>query len=195
MLERALEVDPVRGSDGDGLAGGRVPERDRLPRACLPATPYVALEIHDPDLLCALQDQGDALANADAHGAERVTSVGACELARGRGGEPRAARAERMPERDRAAVRVDVRRIVGDTELRSTASACEAKASLSSMTSIRSMPRPKRSSNLRDAGAGPMPMMRGSTPRRRRRRRAPSASANTDALRVRSRAAARRRHH
>lgn len=45
-----------------------------------------------------------------------------------------------------------------------TASACVAKASMSSITSIFSSRRPERSSTLRTAGTGPMPISLGSTP-------------------------------
>ena len=45
-----------------------------------------------------------------------------------------------------------------------TASACAANASLSSITPISSSERPLRSSTLRTAGTGPMPMIAGSTP-------------------------------
>ena len=45
-----------------------------------------------------------------------------------------------------------------------TASAWAAKASLTSNTSISSTLRPVRSSTLRVAGTGPMPIIRGSTP-------------------------------
>ena len=47
---------------------------------------------------------------------------------------------------------------------RRTASPCEAKASFSSMTSMSASVRPVFASSFWVAGAGPMPMMRGSTP-------------------------------
>ena len=47
---------------------------------------------------------------------------------------------------------------------RSTARACEAKASFSSMTSIWPTARFVFAKTLREAGAGPMPIMRGATP-------------------------------
>ena len=52
----------------------------------------------------------------------------------------------------------------GRPSWRSTARPWLAKASFSSMTSISPSVRPVRSSSLRTAGAGPMPMMRGGTP-------------------------------
>ena len=47
---------------------------------------------------------------------------------------------------------------------RSEASACAANASFSSITSISSMVSPARASAFCDAGTGPMPIVRGSTP-------------------------------
>ena len=44
----------------------------------------------------ALEDEGDALPDTDAHRAKRVAARAARELARGRGDQPRAGRAKRM---------------------------------------------------------------------------------------------------
>jgi hypothetical protein len=85
--------------------------------------------------LDALDDERDSLADADAHGAERVSAAAAPQL-------------------------VDRRR----DESRSTASPCAANASLSSITSICASARPVSSSTFRVAGAGPIPMTRGATP-------------------------------
>ena len=52
----------------------------------------------------------------------------------------------------------------GRPSRRSTASACEAKASLSSITSKSPIESPSRAISFSEAGAGPMPMMRGGTP-------------------------------
>ena len=52
-----------------------------------------------------LEDHGDALPDADAHGAQRAAAAAALELAQRRRREARAARAERMAERDGAALR------------------------------------------------------------------------------------------
>src|SRR4051812_46059394 len=65
----------------------------------------------------ALDDEGDPLADADAHRAERVTAAAPVQLVDGRGDQAGAARAERMAERDRAAVGVDARVVVGDAEV------------------------------------------------------------------------------
>src|SRR5207245_9665213 len=60
----------------------------------------------------ALQHGRDSLADADAHRRERVAALAARELERRGPGEARAARAERMPERDRAAERVQPRLVL-----------------------------------------------------------------------------------
>ena len=52
----------------------------------------------------------------------------------------------------------------GSPSIRSTASACDANASFSSTTSTSPIASPVRSSSLRVAGAGPMPITRGGTP-------------------------------
>ena len=70
---------------------------------------------------------------------------------------------DRVAERDRAAVGVDLRLVEVRARLM-TASAWAANASLSSITPISSSERPARSSTLRTAGTGPMPMTSGSTP-------------------------------
>lgn len=64
----------------------------------------------------AFEDDGDALAYADAHGAEGVFPAGAQELVRGGSDEARSAGAERMAECDCATVGINVRRVVGDAE-------------------------------------------------------------------------------
>src|SRR5512137_1163386 len=60
--------------------------------------------------------QGNALPDADAHRGERVAAAGGGELARGGQRDPRPRSAERMPQRDRAAVRVHVGGIVRQAE-------------------------------------------------------------------------------
>src|ERR1700761_4807078 len=62
--------------------------------------------------LDALDDECNSLADADAHGAKRVFLAGASELVCRGGDEPRAARAERMADRDRTAVRIHVRGVI-----------------------------------------------------------------------------------
>jgi len=52
------------------------------------------------------EDGGDALAAADAHGDERVPAAGPAQLVQGLDGEDGAGGADRVPERDAAAVGV-----------------------------------------------------------------------------------------
>ena len=68
-------------------------------------------------LLHALDDRGDALANADAHGAKGVTRLALLQLVHGSGQQTRTGHAERMAESDRAAIRVHPAVIVGNAKL------------------------------------------------------------------------------
>jgi len=63
-----------------------------------------------------LEDDGDPLANADAHGAKSEAAFGPEQLVRGGRGEASATGAERMADGDSAAVGVNVRGIVGQAE-------------------------------------------------------------------------------
>ena len=65
----------------------------------------------------AFDDGGDALSHADAHGAERVAAAAAVQLVHGGRDQPRAGHAERVAERDGAAVRVYMRRVVGQAKV------------------------------------------------------------------------------
>src|SRR5580692_1220065 len=65
----------------------------------------------------AFDDHCDALTHSDAHGAEGVTAAAALELIDRGGCEARAAGAERMAERDRAALGIHMGGIVRDLEL------------------------------------------------------------------------------
>src|SRR6478672_8330088 len=66
------------------------------------------------DCLHPFERERDALSDADAHGCERKLSAAALKLL-GRGQrEPRAGHAERMAERDRAAVWVHLSRVIGE---------------------------------------------------------------------------------
>src|SRR5689334_1714342 len=69
----------------------------------------------DPDFSDALEDRGDALAAADAHGHERVALLRALQLVERLHREDAAGGADRMAERHGAAVRVDLRGI--ETEI------------------------------------------------------------------------------
>src|SRR5471030_1263437 len=64
----------------------------------------------------ALDDDGDALPHADAHGAQRVAPAAALQLVHRGRHQARAAHAQRMAERDGAAVRIDARVVVAQAE-------------------------------------------------------------------------------
>ena len=89
----------------------------------------------DTSGLHTLEDGRDALPDSDTHGAERIPPSRPSQLMNGRGDEPCAARAQRVPDRDRAAVGIHMRCILGDPSSRKTATACAANASFSSTTS------------------------------------------------------------
>src|SRR5215472_11143724 len=63
----------------------------------------------------ALEDGGDALADADAHGDERIAAARPLQLADGGKREPRARGAERMTDGDGAAIGIDA--AVGEVDL------------------------------------------------------------------------------
>src|SRR6478672_2447832 len=84
-------------------------------RAPLPASLDKTLELHG----CSshpLDHERNALADADAHGAERVTLVRSKQLIHRRRREARAACAEWMAQCDGAAIRIDVLRVIRDPE-------------------------------------------------------------------------------
>src|SRR5512132_2828922 len=87
-----------------------------LDRAALPVTvspsPYLPIS---PLLLEPLENDRDTLAAADAGGADAEPLVLPAKRVREVGGDPRPGRAERMAERDRAAVRVHL--LVRELEL------------------------------------------------------------------------------
>src|SRR5512138_2096866 len=62
-------------------------------------------------VLEALEDRRDPLAAADAHGYQRIALLRALQLVQRLDGEDGAGGADRMAERDRAAVRIHLRRI------------------------------------------------------------------------------------
>jgi len=70
--------------------------------------------------LYAFDGEGDALADADAHGGESAAATGFLQLVDGGEDKPRAAHAERVTERDGSAVGIDVRCVVGETQLAQT---------------------------------------------------------------------------
>ena len=69
-----------------------------------------------------LDDCGDALAYADAHGAKSIALFGFAQLVGCGGYQASAAGTQRMADGDGSAVRIDVLRVVGDSEI-----ACDGK--------------------------------------------------------------------
>ena len=65
----------------------------------------------------AFEDEGDALADADAHGAESMAAFGALELVKRGGDKASAAGAERMANGDGASVGINVRGVVRKAEV------------------------------------------------------------------------------
>src|SRR2546428_3023793 len=93
-----------------------------------------------------LQHRRDPLADTDAHRRGRVAALAARELERRGPGEARAARAERMPERDRAAERVQPRLVLPiDPELDATGDhlARECLVDLDEVHVLHRKPRPR----------------------------------------------------
>src|SRR5690349_2399153 len=69
------------------------------------------------EILHPFERQRDSLSDADAHGGQRELAAGPLELFGRRHREARAGHAQRVPERDRAAVRVHLRRVVREPQL------------------------------------------------------------------------------
>ena len=103
-------------------------------------------------------------AAAAAHRDEPERAVGALELVQRGRDEPGAGRADRVAERDRAAVRVDLS--MSGFSSRSHASTTDANASLISTVSKSAIASPVRSSRRRVASIGPVSISTGSTPTR-----------------------------
>ena len=102
------------------------------------------------------------LTAADAHGDDAPLAAGAVEAVEERRGELRARAAERVAERDRAAVRVED--LVVDPELALDVDGL-AREGLVDLGNDRSIDlHPVFGEELAMAGTGPMPMMAGSTP-------------------------------
>ena len=115
-----------------------------------------------PTLCGALEDGGDALAAADAHGDQGAAAAGALELVEGLDGEDAAGGPDGVAQRHPDPL--GLVRSSGRLRSRTTARAWAAKASLTSNTSMSSTLRLAFSSTIRTAGTGPMPMYLGSTP-------------------------------
>ena len=82
-----------------------------------------------------LEYRRDALTAADAHGHQRVLAIHALQLVQRLGGDDRAGGSNRMAQGDGTAVRVGLGRVEAQGPF-ATVSACEAKASFDSTTSI-----------------------------------------------------------
>src|SRR5947209_13270289 len=97
-----------------GISGSGIDSRMAMIAASsnvFSATPPMAGSLHP------FERERDSLADTDAHGGKRARAAAAPELL-GRGQrQPRAGHAERVAERDRAAIGVYVRRIVGKAKL------------------------------------------------------------------------------
>src|SRR6476619_4260828 len=63
------------------------------------------------------EEDGDALADADAHGGQGTADAAVVQFDGGGQGDPGPAGAQRVTQRDRAAVRVDVLGVLRETEL------------------------------------------------------------------------------
>ena len=127
---RPRAVDGAEGSEGEGQRRVRDVSRRSLTRDPAPSSLRPASEEKpsgarsagrgDParvstagrGRLRGARRPRDRLAEADAHAGEAVTRVAPLELRDERRGDPGAGRAERMPERDAAAVRVHVAGLV-----------------------------------------------------------------------------------
>ena len=97
-----------------------------------------------PEALRALEHGGEALAAADAHRDEAAPRSGPLERVHQLHRQDRAGRTDRMAERDRAAVGIQL--LGGSCSVSATATACAANASFSSMMSMSSIVLPASSS-------------------------------------------------
>ena len=173
----AAAVENFAGDDvGDGGHGGaphpvvwpascRPPQRLRAHRMAGSCPAIILRPCDGESFLHALDQHGDPLADADAHGGD-----GALACRGSPAHAPRSAPAARRtcPADGRARWRrrsgSRARRRPAGRAGAVTARPCAAKASFSSITSISASFSPSRSSSFCVAGAGPMPMMRGATP-------------------------------
>src|SRR3984957_8123948 len=80
-------------------------------------TRFALLRMRFVNLVQLLDRHRDALADAEAHGGERAFSAALLHAVHRGQRQPRAAHAERMAERNRAAMRVDEIGIILDAEL------------------------------------------------------------------------------
>ena len=113
----------------------------------------------------ALDQRGDALADADAHRGDRALAAARFQRVHRGQRQARAGRAERMPERDRAAVRVHVLGVVRQAELAQHREALGGERLVQlDHVDVAELQAESLASSFSVAGAGPMPMMRGGTP-------------------------------
>src|SRR5438477_13023006 len=77
----------------------------------------VLLKMRAGELMKSLDRHGDALADTDAHGGERALATALLHAVHRRQRQPRAAHAQRMAERNRAAMRIDEIGILLDAQL------------------------------------------------------------------------------
>ncbi len=110
----------------------------------------------------ALEAHGDTHAAADAERGEALLCVAPCHLEQQRVEDACARCPDRVTDGDRTAIDVDDFRVPAKVLV--DAQAWAAKASLASTRSRSSIFQPARSSALREAGIGPVPMICGSTP-------------------------------
>src|SRR3569832_2641867 len=100
---------------GPGVASGRSSTLRSL--AVWMTTDFMALSRLTTLRSYPLERHRDTLADADAHRRQCPPLAAEAELERCRPGDPRATHPERMPERNRPAIGIDVRRVVGNPEL------------------------------------------------------------------------------
>ena len=108
-------------------------------------------------LLHALDDHRDPLTDADAHRAQGVASTRSPKLVERRGHQPRAAGAKRMTECNRAAIRIDVESVIGESVVArdSKRLCCERFVQFDDVDIAERQL--ANASTLRIAGAGPNP--------------------------------------
>jgi MFS family permease len=111
-----------------------------------------------------LEDQGNALAHADAHGAQRVLARVLVQAVHGGGDQARAAGAQRVAQRNGAAPGVHARVVVLEAQPAQHGQALRGKGFVQLDHVHLVQVRPVSASTFCVAGAGPKPMMRGATP-------------------------------
>ena len=109
-----------------------------------------------------LKDRRDALPTPNAHRHQSIAPFNPLQLIKRFNGQDHASRADRMPERNARSVRIGLRRVKAQI-LSHRASLCrESFIRLDHIDIVKRQPGPLQRG--RDAGTGPMPITRGSTP-------------------------------